>query len=336
MFSFPPEWSPHEACWLAWPAAKDLWGEDLVKAQKEFTEFCKNIEGEKLKILVTNSKAKSDAKKALEGFDASFYEIPYGDIWLRDTAPLFLKSEGGKLATTVFRFNGWGEKFVLPYDDEIARKITGTFAGKIEVFSHPWVLEGGSIEVDEFGTCLTTEQCLLNPNRNPHLSKSEIESLLKDSLGLKKILWLKEGLLNDHTDGHIDTIARFLPNQKVLCMKATSPDDPNAKVLAQISHELRALTNAEGNHLEVIEIPSPGKILDEDEKIMPASYVNFYISNETVVIPIYGSSNDEAAVRAIAACFPNRKTRGVFAKTILKGGGAFHCISQQLPKGSNL
>lgn len=332
MLSYPAEWTPHKACFLAWPSAGDLWGEDLKSSQKEFTELCQAIAGEELYILVSDRQAESDAQNALSKLSPKFFQIPYGDIWLRDTAPIFLISADKKIAAACFKFNGWGGKFILPHDDLVATRIAESFSGKIESFRYSWILEGGSLEVDEFGTCLTTEQCLLNSNRNPGLSRGEIEGNLKSHLGFKKILWLKEGLINDHTDGHIDTIARFAPGNKVICMRAENPTDPNAKILEAIANDLQKMTNAAGHKLEVVEIPSPGEVYDEAGKLMAASYVNFYISNKSVVVPIYGSASDKMAVQKISECFPDRKTVGVFAKNILKGGGAFHCITQQLPR----
>ncbi|MDB5037340.1 MAG: agmatine deiminase [Bacteriovoracaceae bacterium] len=331
MFSYPAEWTPHDACWLAWPSARDLWEEDLDGVQLEFVEFCRAIKGEKLNILVSDSRAEASAKETLKDLAPNFFSIPYGDIWLRDTAPLFLKSKDQKTAAARFSFNGWGNKYNLPHDPQIASRISETLSKNIKTVSYTWVLEGGSLEVDDVGTCLTTEQCLLNPNRNPSFSKSVIETKLKDSLGVKKILWLKDGLLNDHTDGHIDTLARFAPNGFVICMRAQKDSDPNAQTLEKISNDLSTFTNAMGERLKILEIPSPGEIKDEDGILMPASYVNFYISNEAVIVPTYESDYDEQAVNMIGQYFPDRKTIGRSAKNILKGGGAFHCITQQVP-----
>lgn len=339
-FFQPAEWSNHEACWLAWPSAGDLWESDLAPAQAEFAALCRAISGvdypsasrpaETLEILVPDEAAQAQAAVALKGLPVRFHRIPFGDIWLRDTGPIFLTDGRGALKAAKFRFNGWGEKYVLPHDSEVSAAITK--AGDFPGAGFDWVLEGGSVEVDGEGTCLTTKQCLMNPNRNPGLSAAQIEKGLKDALGVEKILWLDEGLLNDHTDGHIDTIARFIAPSIVLCMHAGSPDDPNAAVLKRIQTQLEGMADARGRKLKVVTIPSPGKVVDEEGEIMPASYVNFYISNRTVVVPTYGVSNDAAAVKAIADQFPGRKTLGLSAKAILSGGGAFHCITQQQPE----
>jgi len=335
----PAEWEPHSACWLAFPSDRSLWLENLEAAQAEFVELAKVIgESEQLEILVANLETAAIARKLLSGTSAHFHSIPYGDIWMRDIAPIFLTitAINGKkeLATVTFSWNGWGHKYLLEYDDGVAIAISEALnqSAKISTFRFPWVLEGGAVEVDGMGTCLTTKQCLLNPNRNPDLDRTEIERGLCDALGVTKILWLEEGLLNDHTDGHIDTIARFIAPNVVMCMKPESENDPNYDVLNHIFNQLKGFTNAIGERLEVIEIPSAGLVLDSDGEIMPASYLNFYISNNHVIVPIYGSEFDRQAVEAIAPHFPTRQTTGLSAKIILSGGGAFHCITQQQPQ----
>jgi agmatine deiminase len=338
-FFQPAEWAPHSACWLAWPSHAELWQENLPAAQAEFTALCKGIvnfdangvaQGESLDILVPTPQAKAQAEKALAGLPVRFHDIPFGDIWLRDTAPIFLTDASGKLASAKFKFNGWGGKYALPHDDQVSTAIEKKSA--MPHFTFPWVLEGGSIEVDGEGTCLTSEQCLLNPNRNPEMSKLDVEKALGEALGVSKVLWVKDGLLNDHTDGHIDTIARYVAPGMIACMEAADDSDPNFAVLEQIANDLASFTDAKGRKIEVVRIPSPGAILNEDGEVMPASYLNFYIGNSTVIVPTYGSSQDDAAVAAIAKIFPTRKTIGSSAFAILSGGGAFHCITQQQPK----
>jgi agmatine deiminase len=329
-FHQPAEWEKHSACWLAWPSAAHLWEENLRPAQAEFTALCKAIgSSEKLNVLVPTKEARQDANKALTGLPVTFWDIPFGDIWLRDTAPLWLKAANGALATVRFGFNGWGGKYELPHDNEVSTKIASTTS--LPQFAALAFLEGGSVEMDDKGNCLVTRQCLLNDNRNPHLNEAAVEKLLKDQLGATKVLWLGDGLLNDHTDGHIDTVARFCPNNTVVCMEALDLDDPNREVLDIMYKDLCAMTGVDGNKFNVVRIPSPGKLLNEDGDVMPASYVNFYISNDSVIVPIYGTKHDQAAVTAIGNLFPGRKSIGLSAKAILSGGGAFHCITQQVP-----
>jgi agmatine deiminase len=337
-FRQPAEWDKHDAVWLAWPSAANLWETNLKFAQAEFTSFCEAIadrdpktgsnRGEQLNILVPTQAAALDAEKALRHLSPKFFRIAFGDIWLRDIAPIFL-TNGSELAAACFNFNGWGKKYLLPHDKDVAASIAK--ASGLKTFSFPFILEGGSIEVDGEGTCLTSRQCLLNPNRNPSMDENKIESALKEAVGVTKVLWVNDGLLNDHTDGHIDTIARYASPGKILCMQATDAHDPNRSLLEAIESDLRAMIDAKGRKIEVGLIPSPGRVLSAEGDIMPASYLNFYISNTTVIVPTYGSPQDELAVSKLATHFPTRRTIGCPAKAILSGGGAFHCISQQQP-----
>ncbi|MEK7355229.1 MAG: agmatine deiminase family protein [Bdellovibrionota bacterium] len=329
-FRMPAEWETHDSVWLAWPSAADLWLEDLEPAREEFVAFCEAIaDGERLNILVPDLASGGIAETRLGHLPARIHLVPFGDIWLRDTAPVFLKNASNELATLNFEFNGWGGKFDLAHDPEVAGRIS-KIAG-VRSFSIPWICEGGSLEVDGEGTCLTTRQCLLNENRNPGMNLMQVENLIEESLGVEKVLWLGDGLLNDHTDGHVDTIARFVAPAHVAVHMPAGPRDPNRHVLEKIEEDLQTFTDAKGRRLRISRIPSPGEVLSDDGDLMPASYLNFYISNTTVVVPTYGSPNDVPAVAAIARLFPHRRTVGLPAKAILTGGGAFHCISQQQP-----
>jgi agmatine deiminase len=357
-FRVPAEWEPHRAVWTAWPAAEDLWEDNLPAAQKEFVALCHAIAGaemphtedaraevrfpainghghendlkpELLEILVASEQAERDAIVALSGLPARFHRIPYGDIWLRDTAPVFSTTREGEVAAVCFRFNGWGEKYLFAADLALARAIR--LATGLHSFDVPMIFEGGAIEVDGEGTAITTAQCLLNPNRNPAMSRAEIESHLSDALGIDRVIWLGDGLLNDHTDGHVDTIVRFAGPGRVLCMEARDDDDPNREVLETIAADLARARDASGRSLDIVRLPSPGLIENAEGEPMAASYVNYYIANTTVVVPTYGSRYDEEAVRIIGSCFPNRRTIGTSARAILSGGGAFHCITQQEP-----
>ena len=339
----PAEWAPHDAVWLAWPSHADLWGDDaLLAAQAELVALALAIadpdddglaRGERLEVLVRTGVDEALARAKLSTLfrtgAARAHRALYGDIWLRDTLPIFLTG-AGKTASVRFRFNGWGEKYLLPGDAELA-SVVAALAG-MPSYVRTVVLEGGSVEVDGEGTILTTRQCLLSPNRNPGMSERDLTTELEESLGAEKVLWLGDGLLNDHTDGHIDTIARFVAPGRVVCMSPSGDDDPNRDVLDQIARDLAAMRDARGRALDVIRIPSPGRVLDEDGDVMPASFVNFYIGNRTVVVPTYGTRFDEAAVSALAELFPGRRVIGSSARTILEGGGAFHCITQQVPR----
>lgn len=334
-FRQPAEWEPHAACWLAWPSHRELWQEHLEAVQAEFTDLCQAIaQSENLEILVPDDANEQLARDRLGNLPVNLHRIAFGDIWMRDIAPIFTVSQdGSQIAALNFEWNGWGQKYLLDRDEQVADNVINVVkTSNIQSFSFPWILEGGAVEVDGQGTCLTTQQCLLNPNRNPCMSRAEIEIAVGDALGVDKILWLNRGLINDHTDGHIDTIARFIAPGVVMCMRSLDLQDPNTEVLSEISAQLKTFSDANGQKLEVIEIPSPGLVLDPEQSIMPASYLNFYIANGSVVVPTYGTTYDEKAVTAIAACFPNRQTIGLSAKHILLGGGAFHCITQQQPQ----
>lgn len=337
----PAEWEPHKAVWLAWPSHDELWAEHLPKAQEELTGLCEaiadrdetgNPRGEELHVLVPNGVRHLEAAAVLEELGAILHRVPFGDIWMRDIAPIFVRNDDGDVASVCFAFNGWGGKYLLDGDDLVAARVGEIVGG--DLFAYGMVLEGGAVEPDGRGTLLTTRQCLLNQNRNRGMSQDAIEDALREALGAKKLLWLEEGLLHDHTDGHIDTIARFVEPGRVVCMEARSDDDPNREVLKVIAADLAKLKDAEGRSLQVERIPSPGRVLDHEDLVMPASYCNFYIANTTVVVPTYGSPFDEEAVEALRPLFPGRRVVGMPAKTILTGGGAFHCITQPQPVGA--
>jgi agmatine deiminase len=327
----PAEWTRHEATWLAWPSHADLWQENLPPARAAFARLVAAIaEGEAAEVLVPDEAQERLARRELRGMRVRFHRVPFGDIWLRDTAPIFLEGPEGQAATVRFRFNGWGGKYVLEHDDRVAERIAG-LAGCAQAFAMPFVLEGGAVEVDGEGSVLTTRQCLLNPNRNPALSRDEVERAVSGALGAEKVLWLGDGLINDHTDGHVDTVARFVRPGVVVAMEPSGADDPNRDLLRTLLREMDALVDARGRRLEVVTVPSPGRVVDPDGRVMPASYVNFYIANAVVVVPTYGSVFDDEAVARIGSLFPGRRAIGVDARAVLSGGGAFHCITQQQP-----
>ncbi len=331
-FAQPAEWEPHAACWVAWPSAGDLWLENIAPARQAWVAMARAIgEGERLEVLVPDDAQERLAKDALRGIDARFHRVPFGDIWMRDIAPIFVRDASGNVATARFGFNGWGGKYVLEHDDEVAARVA-KIAGLRE-FDATWILEGGSIDVDGEGACLTTRQCLLNPNRNPSMDARAIEAGLRDALGITTTIWLGDGLQNDHTDGHVDNIARFVAPGVALCMEARGDDDPNREALEAIARDLANAKDARGRKLEVVRVPSPGRVVDDDGRIVPASFANFYIGNRVVVVPTYGTKWDDEAVEKIGALFPGRRAVGVNARAILTGGGAFHCITQQQPRG---
>jgi agmatine deiminase len=319
----PPEWAEHEWVWIGFPSHGDLWEDDLQPARAEVVAFAHAVHadgaGEEVRLVAADPQSARAAAELAPW--ATIVREPFGDIWLRDTGPLILKSGGRRLARS-FGFNGWGGKYQLEGDDTLGRRLAETMDLAAERYE--WILEGGAIDVDGTGLAVTTEQCLLNPNRNPGLSREEIEARLAADLGIDRLLWLGQGLLNDHTDGHVDNLARFVSEGRIAIPVAAGNDDPNAEVYA----DARARSEAFG--LKVVGLPSPGRVT-RDGEIIPASYMNFYIGNAAVVVPLYGAPNDEAAVAAIGALFPGRQAVGFRADHVLTGGGSFHCISQQVP-----
>ncbi|MDB5721808.1 MAG: agmatine deiminase family protein [Alphaproteobacteria bacterium] len=317
-----PEWAAHESVWIGFPSHAELWEDDLEPAQNEVAAFARSVhadgKGEAVRLVAHDETAATTARRLGGGIDVLVQ--PFGDIWLRDTGPIILGR--GDRCGALFRFNGWGGKYQLAGDDTIGLRLAQ--AAGLLATAHDWVLEGGAIDVDGSGFAVTTEQCLLNPNRNPGMVREDVERRLRDDLGLDRVLWLGEGLLNDHTDGHVDNLARFVAKGRLAIPVPEGDDDPNAAVYA----DARARARAFG--IDVVPLPSPGLVL-RDEETVPASYMNFYIGNAVVVVPLYGAANDEAAVAAIAALFPDRETLGLRADHILTGGGSFHCISQQVP-----
>ena len=317
-----PEWAPHEAVWIGFPSDPELWLGDLKLAEQEVAAFAAAVHaggrGEKIWLVAAHEGAAESARK-LAPFAKVIVE-PFGDIWLRDTAPVILGS-GKERYAQGFGFNGWGGKYELEGDLDIGERLARCAA--LKFVKSGWVLEGGAIDGDGSGTALTTEQCLLNPNRNT-LTRTEIEDRLFHDLGFERVVWLGTGLMNDHTDGHVDNLARFVAPGRVAIPTAAKAD-PNEAVYKSAARRIGEA------HLDIVTLPSPGRITDEDGEIIPASYMNFYIGNAAVVVPQYGAPNDQAAVDVVQALFPDRVAIGLRADHILTGGGSFHCISQQVP-----
>jgi agmatine deiminase len=332
-FRMPAEWAPHDAVWTAWPHDPEQWLEGLLAPQRALMQMVAAIvdldpetgapRGERVELLVRGEDDEA-AARALLGPAAGgvrFWTARYGDVWLRDTGPIFV-TRPGELSAARFRFDGWGGKYVMAGDTEVAAAVTA-WAG-LRGAAFDFVLEGGAIEVDGAGALLTTRQCLLGGGRNPGLDERALEARLRWALGVDRITWLDRGLENDHTDGHIDTLARFVAPGVVACMEPAA-GDPNREALAGILADLRAA------RFEVVTVPSPGTVLDASGSLLPASYMNFYLANTTVVVPTYGAAADDAAVAAIAALFPGRRTVAIDGKAVVVGGGAFHCSTQQQP-----
>lgn len=334
----PAEWEAHKAIWIGFPSHETLWQDDLIPAQAEVAALARvlaEIGDEHVRLMVMGEGARAAAEGLLS--DVKKVEIidgRFGDIWFRDTGPIYVADDADdddlhQALPVGFLNNGWGGKYHLKYDDEVARQISEAdgFVSQIEDF----ILEGGALDHDGHGTVLTTRQCLLNPNRNPGWTQSLAEQALFQALGVRKVIWLDDGLMNDHTDGHVDNLARFVAPGVVACPVAFGRDDPNAGVYDATARLLASQTDARGQPLQVVRIPSPGRVVDEDGEIIPASHMNFLIANDCVVVPIYEERPGELMVEALQSLFPERQVLGLSSRAILTGGGSFHCISQQVP-----
>jgi len=318
----PPEWARHEAVWIGFPSDPQLWLGDLKPAEREVAAFAAAVhadgQGETVRLVAAHEGAAASAR-ALAPF-ADVVVEPFGDIWLRDTGPIIVGS-GQERRAQGFGFNGWGGKYDLDGDQDIGERLARR--ALLPFAKADWILEGGAIDHDGSGMVITTEQCLLNPNRNT-LTREQVEERLRSDLNFERVVWLGPGLLNDHTDGHVDNLARFVAPGRV-AIPTAAEEDPNEAVYRDAAGRLGDAG------LDVVTLPSPGRVLGEDGDVIPASYMNFYIGNAAVVVPQYGVANDRAAVEAVEALFPDRVAIGLRADHILTGGGSFHCISQQVP-----
>jgi len=322
----PAEWEPHSACWLAFPYLQEEWPSNLQDAQRSIARLSRAIAeagNELVQLLVKNDEVEERARSLIgEVQNVRYVTANYGDCWVRDTAPMLGHTADGTLGGLCFEFNGWGGKYPMAFDDTVSEWLTNRIAARR--FECPVVLEGGALEPDGHGTFLTTASCVLNGNRNPGLTADGFEEALRALISVEHVIWLDRGLKHDHTDGHIDMIARFAAPDTVLCMKE-SPGAPNAEVLHSIERNLRAAG------LTVLELPAPSAVSAPDGAPLPASYCNFYIANEAVIVPTYDIPEDQAALLELANAFPGREVVGLPAGDLLWGGGAFHCVTQAQP-----
>jgi agmatine deiminase len=328
----PPEWAPQSAVWTAWPADPGEWNGDLEAPRRDVAALVSALgEHNNVRLLVNGAEALESARQSV-GESAELLPAKYGDIWLRDTGPVFAVGPEGPVALR-FKTNSWGGKFDLPDDATVGDEIARYSSMPIQRFD--FVLEGGAVDHDGKGTVLTTRQTLLNPNRNGW-RKEEAEAALRQAFGARKIIWIDEGLKNDHTDGHIDNIARFAGEARVVCQSPGGADDPNAETLDAVARVLEQETDADGRALEVIRVPGVGRYVDPAGDASPASHMNFLIANGVVVVPVYGTPSQEAALAVLAEVFTDRRVIGIPSRGLLgsgeAGGGSFHCITQQEPR----
>ncbi len=329
----PAEWAPHRAMWLGFPSHAELWEEDLPQAQAEVAALARALAGpggERVRLMTGSPEGEAEARRLL-GEVAGVEIVPgrFGDIWLRDTGPIFAKGPDGDTARG-FRFNGWGGSYELEHDDEVAGQIA-TAAG-VPLTEHDFILEGGAVDHDGAGAVLTTGQCVLNPNRNPGWTEAAAEAAFAQAVGARKVLWLGEGLANDHTDGHVDNLARFVAPGVVVCPVAFGQGDVNVEAYDDAARRLAGMTDADGRPLRVVRVPSPGWIESHEGGAAPASHMNFIIANQAVIMPTYKQGRaSEFALEALRSVFPDREVIGLPSNAILTGGGSFHCITQQEP-----
>lgn len=328
----PAEWAPQAAVWTAWPADAGEWNGDLAAPRRDVAALVAALAaaGNRVRLLVDGAEAEASARAAVGG-TAELVPAKYGDIWLRDTGPIFARAGSARVALR-FATNSWGGKFDLPDDATVGDRVAELAGAPVRRFG--FVLEGGAVDHDGQGTILATRQTLLNPNRNGWTAEAA-EAALAQAFGARKVIWVDEGLIGDHTDGHIDNIARFVAPGRVVCQAPAGPDDPNAAILEAIAAGLADSTDATGRPLEVIRVPGVGLFRNAAGEVAPASHMNFLIANGVVVVPVYGTPTQGAALAALQAVFPDRKVVGVPSLGLIgcgdAGGGSFHCITQQEP-----
>ena len=332
----PAEWYPQSGVMLTWPHAGTDWSEMLEEVEASFIAIAKEIASrEQLLIVCPDVK---ELEKKLAGINLKnvhLYEVSSNDTWARDHGPITVFREGAPILYD-FRFNGWGQKFPSNQDNQITRRLFTK-----EAFSDnagyanflQFVLEGGAIESDGEGTILTTTECLLSPNRNEHMNKEEIEHLLKEIFGLKRVLWLHNGYLaGDDTDSHVDTLARFCDAETVAYVKCTDPEDEHYNALHRMEAELKTLTTLSGKPYRLLALPMADAVYDDEDRL-PATYANFLIMNNAVLLPFYGTEKDEEAKTVLQKAFPDREIVGVNCLPLIKQHGSLHCVTMQFPEG---
>jgi len=374
-YRMPAEWHRHSATWLSWPKDPETWPDRVPQVQEIFLNMMAALApNETVNLLVNDEETETSVRgrcKFAGSENIRFHRIPTVDSWIRDYGPNFLLSDqmshkpvsdtlqfvdnsgkkplneahdklkyvGHPPAYNDWIFNAWGNKYEeLRQDDAIPKHLESVL--NLPRFEPGIVMEGGSIEVNGSGCVLTTEQCLLNPNRNPHLSRDEIEWYLKNYLGVEKVLWLGEGIVGDDTDGHIDDIARFVGPDLIVCAVEDDPQNANYKLLQDNLERLRRMTDANDRHFEIVTLPMPGVLggTSTDSRNLdrlPASYANFYIANEVVLAPIFGHPNDTRALNTLEKLFPSRRVIGINCEPLVWGMGTIHCVTQQQPAVAN-
>lgn len=337
-YFFPAEFSMHKATWLSWPHKELSWPGKIEKIYTPYSQFIAELtKGEIVNINVVNIEMKEFALTHIKNTDANlnkinFYIHPTNDAWCRDHGPAFLiNPESGKNKKIIvnWKYNAWGNKYP-PFDKDDQIPLLIAQGNKLPVFSPGIIMEGGSVEFNGKGTVLTSRSCLLNKNRNPELSQSEIEKYLQDYYGVEQVLWIEDGIVGDDTDGHIDDTVRFVNEDTVLTVVESNPDDENYPILQKNLSQLKKMKLLNSKPLNIIELPMPEPVFYEGIRL-PASYANFYIANASVIVPVYNCENDRKALQIIQKCFLHKNVVGIDSTDIIWGLGSFHCLSQQEP-----
>lgn len=337
-FRMPAEWEPQEAVWLSWPHNPETWPGAFESVPAVFAEIAQHVaEGQLVRINVADDRHRAEVSVLLETSDVRmenvrFHLHPTNDAWVRDHGPIYVVRDAGgrrERAITNWEYNAWGGKYPpFDLDNRIPEQIAAEFDE--QRFDAGMILEGGSIDVDGEGTLLTSEACLLHPNRNPDLTREEIEGRLRDFLGVWKILWLGEGIAGDDTDGHIDDMTRFVAPGTVVTAVEEDRQDVNHEPLQENLKRLRTMTDSAGRRLRIVPLPMPEPV-DFEEHRLPASYANFLIINHKVLVPTYGSRRDRQALDLLQSLFPDRRVVGIDCTNLAWGLGAIHCVTQQQP-----
>jgi agmatine deiminase len=339
-FRMPAEWHPHTSTWLTWPKDPETWPGRVAHVEEIYVQMISALTvHETVNLLVDDEETEQAVRRRCTSAATErlrFHHIPTVDSWIRDYGPNFLIRDDGNAAFNDWIFNAWGNKYEeLKKDDEVPRHLEPVL--QLQRFLPGIVMEGGSIEVNGAGCVLTTEQCLLNQNRNPQLGRNEIERYLKDYLGVTKVLWLGEGIVGDDTDGHIDDIARFVAPNVIVCALEDDPADANYEILQENLARLKSMTDAVGQPFEIVTLPMPGVVggtstTTRDLDRLPASYANFYIANNVVLAPVFGHANDARAVETLQGVFPDRRVIPINCEPLVWGMGTIHCVTQQQPQ----
>jgi agmatine deiminase len=338
-FRLPAEWEPHRGTWLTWPRPDGISFPDRYFAVPPvYAKFIRQlVQTEEVNICVWDADTEVWVRELLMENNTPlervlFHHFPAYEPWCRDHGPMFLVRENNGVrerGIVDWAYNAWGGKYPpFDLDDAIPQHIA--FLRQLPMFSPGIVMEGGSIDVNGRGTLLTTESCLLNPNRNPHLSREQIEQYLREYLGVTNILWLGEGIVGDDTDGHVDDLARFVDRSTVVTVVEEDPADPNYQILQDNLRRLLGMRDEEGNILRIVQLPMPGTVECQGQRL-PASYANFYLANGIVIVPTYRDPNDSEALAVLRRVLPDRRVIGIDSTDLIWGLGSFHCISQQEP-----